>query len=37
MIKDMRTGMEKRDVQNVLDGELDDFLESSLMHFRSVK
>jgi peptide chain release factor 2 len=37
MIKDMRTGMEKRDVQKVLDGELDDFLESSLMHFRSVK
>ena len=37
LIKDMRTGTEKRDVQRVLDGELDDFLESSVMHFRSVK
>jgi protein subunit release factor B len=33
----MRTGTEKRDVQRVLDGELDEFLESSLKHFRSLK
>ncbi|MDE5285750.1 MAG: peptide chain release factor-like protein, partial [Buchnera aphidicola] len=29
-VKDLRTGVEKNNVQSVLDGDLDDFLESSL-------
>ncbi|CAL4324309.1 peptide chain release factor 2 [Buchnera aphidicola] len=29
-VKDLRTGIEKNDVQSVLDGDLDDFIENSL-------
>ena len=31
LIKDNRTGMERTDVQNVLDGDLDDFIKAYLM------
>lgn len=31
LIKDVRTGVERTDVQNVLDGDLDDYLKSYLM------
>lgn len=31
-IKDLRTGVERRDTQTVLDGDLDDFIEASLKH-----
>jgi peptide chain release factor 2 len=29
-IKDLRTGVERRDTQTVLDGDLDDYVEASL-------
>jgi peptide chain release factor 2 len=29
-IKDLRTGVERRDIQTVLDGDLDDYIEASL-------
>jgi peptide chain release factor 2 len=32
LIKDNRTGVEKTDVQNVLDGELDEFIKAFLMN-----
>lgn len=31
MVKDLRTGFERSDVQNVLDGELDEYMKSFLM------
>jgi peptide chain release factor 2 len=31
LIKDNRTGYERTDVQNVLDGDLDDFIKAFLM------
>lgn len=34
MIKDLRTGHERGDVTNVLEGDLSGFLEASLVHFR---
>lgn len=30
-IKDLRTGVEKNDIQSVLNGDLDDFIEQSLI------
>ena len=29
-IKDLRTGVERTDIQRVLDGDLDEFIEASL-------
>jgi peptide chain release factor 2 len=31
LVKDLRTGVERTDVQNVMDGDLDDFIKSYLM------
>ena len=31
LIKDLRTGIERSDVQTVLDGDLDDFIKAFLM------
>ncbi len=31
LIKDVRTGVERTDVQNVLDGDLDDYIKAYLM------
>jgi peptide chain release factor 2 len=31
LIKDARTGVERTDVQNVLDGDLNDFIKAYLM------
>ena len=31
LIKDARTGVERTDVQNVLDGDLDDYIKAYLM------
>jgi len=31
LIKDNRTGVERTDVQNVLDGDLDDYIKAFLM------
>jgi peptide chain release factor 2 len=31
LIKDARTGVERTDVQNVLDGDLDDYMKAFLM------
>ncbi|TPX34599.1 hypothetical protein SeMB42_g07306 [Synchytrium endobioticum] len=36
MIKDLRTGFEKGDVDAVLDGDLQGFLEASLLHMRKL-
>jgi len=32
LIKDLRTGIERTDVQNVLDGDLDEYIKGYLMH-----
>jgi peptide chain release factor 2 len=32
MVKDLRTEFERGDVQNILDGDLDGFIEAYLMH-----
>jgi peptide chain release factor 2 len=37
LIKDARTGFERTDVQNVLDGDLDDFIKAFLMGKQSGK
>ena len=37
MVKDVRSGFERGDIESVLDGDLDPFLEASIMHFRSIK
>ncbi|KAJ3281459.1 hypothetical protein HDU79_010741 [Rhizoclosmatium sp. JEL0117] len=37
MIKDLRTGYERSDVQNVLDGDLQGMLEASVLHFNKKK
>jgi peptide chain release factor 2 len=34
MIKDLRTGHERSDVQNVLDGDLKSYFDAALMYFR---
>ncbi len=36
LVKDARTGHERTDVQNVLDGDLNDFLKSYLLHLQEV-
>ena len=35
MVKDLRTNVETSNVQNVLDGDIEDFLKSFLMEFGS--
>ena len=32
LIKDNRTGVERTDVQNVLDGDLEDYIKAYLLH-----
>lgn len=32
LIKDLRTGLERKDVDAVLDGDINEFLEASLVH-----
>ena len=34
LAKDSRTGYERKDIENVLDGDLDGFLNASLVHFK---
>jgi peptide chain release factor 2 len=31
LVKDLRTGLERSDVQNVMDGDLDDYIKAFLM------
>ena len=37
MVKDLRTNIEKSDVINVLDGDINLFLENSLIYFKNIK
>ncbi|KAI9362539.1 hypothetical protein DFJ73DRAFT_579630 [Zopfochytrium polystomum] len=37
LVKDLRSGYERTDVQNVLDGELDKIMEANLLHFKRQK
>ncbi|KAJ3187705.1 hypothetical protein HDU85_006098 [Gaertneriomyces sp. JEL0708] len=37
MIKDLRTGHDRSDVENVLDGDLEGFMEAALVHFGNVE
>lgn len=37
LIKDARTGVERTDVQNVLDGDLDDFIKAFLLGYKKEK
>ena len=36
LVKDVRTDVERSDVQNVLDGDIDDFIASYLRHQHSM-
>ena len=36
MVKDLRTSLEKNDADNVLNGDISNFLESSLIHFKNI-
>ncbi|MEQ9164716.1 MAG: peptide chain release factor 2, partial [Fulvivirga sp.] len=37
LIKDARTGVERTDVQNVLDGDLDDYIKAFLLGYQDTK